>query len=173
MDMRQALLGGASAIALGAGLLASPALVEAQQAQGTIITQSGSKADAASFIATHGVATACTTVSAAVADLTITITPPAGNFVYLTGLNISFLSNATGAASATVWTATNITGTPAWLTAHSPTAAGVPSGQYQIAEVYPTGLKSTVAGTPVTILPQATSQSAFQCARVTGYFSPT
>ena len=173
MDMRQALLGGTSAIALGVGLLGSPGVVEAQQSQGTIVTQSGSKADAASFFATHAAATSCTTLEATVANLTITITPPAGNYVYLTGLSISYLSNATGAASATVWTATNITGTPVWLAGHSPSAASVPTQQFQIAEVYPTGLKSTVAGTPVTILPQATSASTFQCARVVGYFAPS
>jgi hypothetical protein len=51
MDMRQALLGGASAVALGVGLLGTPQVVEAQQSQGLIVTQSGSKADAASFFA--------------------------------------------------------------------------------------------------------------------------
>ncbi len=172
MDIRQALLGGTSALALGVGLLAAPSAVDAQSAAGVTVTQSGAKADAATFFAAPA-ATSCTTVAATVANLTITVTPPAGQYVYLTGLNLSFLSNATGAASATVWTATNITGTPVWLAGHSPSAASVPTQQFQIAEVYPTGLKSTVAGTPVTILPQATSASTFQCARVVGYFAPS
>ncbi len=172
MDMRQALLGGASAVALGVGLLGSPQVVEAQQSQGLIVTQSGSRADAASFYAAPA-ATSCTTSQASIANLTITITPPAGQYVYLTGLFIEFLANATAASSATVWTATNLTGTPAWLANVTASASGVPTGEYLIAESYPTGLKSTVAGTPVTILPQATSASTFQCAKAVGYFSPT
>ena len=172
MDMRQPLLGGASAVALGVGLLGAPQIVEAQQAQGTYVTQSGSRADAAAFYAAPAAATSCTTSQASIANLTITITPPAGNFVYLTGLYIEYLANATAAASATLWTATNITGTPAWLAAVNASGTGVPTGEYLIAETYPTGLKSTVAGTPVTILPQATSASTFQCVKAVGYFSP-
>lgn len=172
MDMRQALLGGASAVALGVGLLGAPQVVEAQQAQGTYVTQSGSRADAASFYAAPA-ATSCTTSQASIANLTVTITPPAGNFVYLTGLYIEYLANATAAASATLWTATNLTGTPAWLAAVNASGTGVPTGEYLIAETYPTGLRSTVAGTPVTILPQATSASTFQCVKAVGYFSPT
>ncbi len=171
MEMRQALLGGASAVALGVGLLV-PASVDAQQTQGVINTQSGFKADAATFYAAPA-ATSCTTVQATVANLTITITPPAGNYVYLTGFYLEFLANATAASSATLWTATNITGSPAWLANVTASSASVPTGEYLIAEVYPTGLKSTVAGTPVTILPQATSASAFQCAKAVGYFAPS
>ena len=172
MDMRQALLGGASAVALGVGLLGAPQVVEAQQSQGVIVTQSGSKADVATFYAAPA-ATSCTTVEASVANLTITITPPAGQYVYLTGLFVEYLSNATAASSATLWTATNITGTPAWLAHENASSASTQTGEYLIAEIYPTGLKSTVPGTPVTILPQATSASTFQCAKAVGYFSPS
>lgn len=172
MDMRQALLGGASAIALGVGLLGAPQVVEAQQSQGVIVTQSGSKADAASFYAAPA-ATSCTTSQASIANLTVTITPPAGQYVYLTGVYFEYLPNATAASSATLWTATNITGTPAWLANVTASAASVPTTEFLISEIYPTGLKSTVAGTPVTILPQATSASTFQCVKAVGYFSPT
>jgi len=172
MDMRQALLGGASAVALGVGLLGTPQVVEAQQSQGLIVTQSGSKADAAAFFAAPA-ATSCTTSQASIANLTVTITPPAGNYVYLTGVYIEYLPNATAASSATLWTATNITGTPAWLANVTASAASVPTTEFLISEIYPTGLKSTVPGTPVTILPQATSASTFQCVKAVGYFSPT
>ena len=172
MDMRQALLGGASAVALGVGLLGAPQIVEAQQSQGVIVTQSGSKADASTFYAAPA-ATSCTTSQASIANLTVTITPPAGQYVYLTGVYVEYLPNATAASSATLWTATNITGTPAWLANVTASAASVPTSEFLIAEIYPTGLKSTVAGTPVTILPQATSASTFQCVKAVGYFSPT
>ncbi len=172
MDMKQALLGGAAAVALGVGLLASPAAVDAQSAAGVTVTQSGAKADAATFFAAPA-ATSCTTVAATVANLTITVTPPAGQYVYLTGFFLEVLANATAASSATIWTSTNLTGSPVWLANVTASAASVPTYEYSLAEVYPTALKSTVAGTPVTILPTATSASAFQCAKVVGYFNPT
>ena len=173
MDLRQALLGGASAAALGVGLLAAPVQVDAQSAQGVIVTQSASKADAATFYAQSAIASACTTVAAAVANLTITITPPAGQYVYLTGFYLEYLPNATAANSATIWTSTYLTGTPSWLANVTASSASVPTTEYLIAELYPTGLKSTVAGTAVTILPTATSASTFQCAHAVGYFNPT
>ncbi len=172
MDMRQALLGGASAIALGVGLLAAPSVVDAQSAAGVVVTQSGQKADSATFFAAPA-ATSCTTVAATVANLTITVTPPAGQYVYLTGVFIEVLSNATAASSATIWTSTNLTGNPVWLANVTASSASVPTFEWQVAEVYPTALRSTVAGTPVTILPTATSASTFQCAKVVGYFNAT
>ena len=169
MNAREALLGGASAIALGAALLLAP---EAN-AQTTPVQQSASKADAATFFAQNaGGRTTCSTSQDTVANLTITITPPAGNYVYLTGLYIEGESNATGASSATVWSSTNLTGSPAWATPTIATAAANPSGFINVAEVYPTAIKSTVAGTAVTILPQATTASAYLCAHAVGYYNP-
>ncbi len=173
MDLRQALLGGAAGVALGVGLLASPVEVDAQSAQGVVVTQSASKADAATFYAQSAVASACTTVAAAIANLTITISPPAGNYVYLTGFYLEYLPNATAANSATVWTSTNLNGTPSWLANVSASSASVPTTEYLVAEIYPTAVKSLVAGTPVTILPTATSASTFQCAHAVGYFNPS
>jgi len=174
MDNRMKLLGGAAAIALGAGLLGYHHYAEAQSALGTVTTQSGYKADAASFFAqSAGGRTTCSTSQDSVANLTITITPPSGNYVYLTGLYIEGLANATGATSTTVWSSTNLTGSPAWLSPTTATAAANPSGYMSIAEIYPTAIKSTAAGTAVTILPQATTASAFLCAHAVGYFNPT
>lgn len=174
MNAREALLGGVAAIALGAGLLAVPEIANAQSNQGTVTTQSGYKADAATFFAqVAGARTTCSTSQDTVANLTMTITPPAGNYVYLTGLYFEGLANATGATSTTVWSSTNLTGSPAWLTPFTATAAANPSGLMSLAEIYPTAIKSTVAGTAVTILPQATSASAFLCAHAVGYFNPS
>lgn len=168
MNAREALLGGAAAVALGAGLLvAGPVMAQ------TSVQQSAAKADAASFAQMQaGLRTTCSTSQDTVANLTITITPPAGNYVYLTGLFIEGLANATGATSTTVWSSTNLTGSPAWLTPTTASAAANPTGMINLSEVYPTALKSTVAGTAVTILPQATTASAFLCAKAVGYFSP-
>lgn len=173
MDIREKLLGGVAAVAMGAGLLAAPPVL-AQSAQGTIVTQSASKADAATFAQmVTGGRTTCSTSQDTVANLTITITPPAGNYVYLTGVYFQGLANATGATSTTVWSSTNLTGSPAWITPTTASAAANPTSLMQVAEVYPTALRSTVAGTAVTILPQATTASAFLCAKAVGYFNPT
>lgn len=174
MDTRQALLGGVAAIALGAGLLASAQEAKAQQSQGTVVTQSASRADAATFMQmVAGGRTTCSTSQDTVANLTITITPPAGNYVYLTGFYVEGMGNATAATSTTVWSSTNLNGSPAWLTPTIASAAANPTGLISIAEVYPTGMKSTTPGTAVTILPQATTASAFLCAHAVGYFSPS
>lgn len=172
MEYRNKLLGGISAIALGAALVMAPE-ANAQTAAGTFTSQTGYKADAASFVqmGANG-RTSCSTSQETVANLTITITPPAGNYVYLTGFHATGMGNATAATSTTVWSSTNLTGSPAWLTPTIASAAANPTGLIQVSEVYPTGLKSTVAGTAVTIVPQATSASAFLCAKAVGYFNP-
>jgi hypothetical protein len=168
MNARDALLGGAAAIALGAGLLVPQAGAQVQ------IQQTGTKADAATFFSqSAGGRTTCSTTQDTVANETITITPPAGNYVYLTGVYIEVAANATAASSATLWTSTNLTGSPTWLANVTASSASVPSGEYVISEMYPTGLRSQVAGTAVTILPTATSASTFQCAHAVGYFSPS
>ena len=171
MDTRK-LRGGVSALALGIGLLAAPQVIEAQTAAGTTVTQSGFKADAATFFVAN-TRTSCTTTQDSTANLTLTITPPAGNYVYLTGLYIEGLANATGASSATVWSSTNLTGSPAWTTPFTASAAANPPNPLYLAETYPTAIKSTVAGTAVTILPQATSASAYLCAHAVGFYSPS
>ena len=170
MDTRK-LRGGVSALALGIGLLAAPQVIEAQTAAGTTVTQSGYKADAATFFVAN-TRTSCTTTQDSVANLTLTITPPAGNYVYLTGLYFEVAPNATASTSNTLWTASNLTGSPQWLTGTTTAAAANPSYQYNISEVYPTGLRSTVAGTAVTIVPSATTASAFICVKAVGYFNP-
>lgn len=172
MDTRQALLGGVSALAMGVGLLGAPTIVDAQQSQGTAVTQSASRADVATFIIGN-TRTSCTTSQDSVANLTITLTPPAGQYVYITGMYFEVAPNATASTSNTLWTSTNLTGSPQWLTGTTTAAAANPSVPYFINEVYPTALKSTVAGTAVTIVPSATTASAFICAHAVGYYNPS
>jgi len=173
MNAREFLLGGVAALALGGGLLVPAEEAMAQATQGTVTTQSGYHADAAGFSQqSTGGRTTCSTTQDTVANETITITPPAGQYVYLTGVYFEVSPNATAASSATVWSSTNLTGNPAWLTNTTTAAAANPSAEYVVQEIYPNGLKSTVAGTAVTIVPNATTASAFICAHAVGYFNP-
>lgn len=177
MDTRQALLGGVAAVALGAGLLGVASIVPKEAEAQTAVQQSAQKLDVATWFAQSlGGRTSCSTSQETVANLTITITPPAGQYVYLTGFYVEGFGNATAATSTTVWSSTNLTGAnngiaPAWLTPFVASAAANPTVYVNLQETYPTGMKSTVAGTAVTIVPQATSASAFLCAHAVGYFS--
>jgi hypothetical protein len=171
MEARKVLLGGVAAVALGAGLIGGPPDVRAQ----TAVQQSAQKLDAASFYAQNaGGVTTCTASNSTVANNTITITPPAGNYVYLTGLYIQVSpANTTGAASAAGFTSTNLTGSPVWLVNEIAWGTTAPAlSMFELQEVYPTAIKSTVAGTAVTILPSATLASAIVCLHAVGYYSP-
>lgn len=100
-----------------------------------------------------------TRVDTAVTATTITITPPAGQFVYISEIDIQNCAGASAvtAAAVTTVTTTNITGSPAW-TVGSGVAAGLCTNQVI---TYPKGLKSTTAGTATTfVLPTfATNQT--------------
>jgi len=173
MNAREMLLGGVAAVALGGAVMLCAEQAKADSNFGTNITQSASRSDAASALTgPAGGRTTCSTTQDTVANLTVTLTPSAGNYVYVTGVYISGLANATGATSTTVWSSTNLTGSPAWLTPTTATAAANPSGLIQVSEMYPTGLKSTAPGTAVTIVPQATTASAFMCPRVAWFQAP-
>ena len=173
MNAREMLLGGVAAIALGGGLLvAGPA--QAQSNQGTNVSQSAVRNDAATFVTgLVGGRTTCTTSQDTVANLTVTITPNGNNFVYITGVEIQVASNVTGATSAVAWSSTNLAGTPTWLTQNVAGATtNVAPAMAQVTSVYPTGLKSAAAGVAVTIVPSATMASASQCPRVAWYQNP-
>lgn len=173
-ELRKSFLAGVAAAAIGVagGLL--PIEVEAQNApcpNCTPTTQSAYHADAGAVLAASTYTT-CTTTQAAVAQgtLGVSIQPPAGWYVYLTGVFIEVGSNGTGTTtSSTAWSTTNFTGNPAWLVG-SPGAVSWAS--QQVAEVYPTGLKANVAGQTITIAPVATLASSYTCAKFMGYFSP-
>lgn len=167
MNAREVLLGGVAALALGGGLLFAPMDAKAQ----TSTQQTAQHLDAVTAVTgPAGARTTCTTTQDSVANLTVTLTPDAGKYVYITGVEIQVASNVTGATSAVAWSSTNLTGSPTWLTANVAGAAtNVSPTLAVVASSYPTGLKSTVAGTAVTLVPSATMASATQCPRVSWY----
>jgi hypothetical protein len=168
-DLRNALLGGTALI--GAGLLsvgAAKAQTAALPGGVTAVQQSAARADAAAFDNTTTAAN-CTTTQVSIANGTITITPPAGNFVYLGSVTAQVANNSTGAASAAALSTTNLTGAPAWLVNEQAAAAVVAE---QVNQVFPTGLKSTAPGTAVTIVPTATLASGYLCVQAAGWYSP-
>lgn len=116
-------------------------------------------------------ATSCNAVSQTAAQDTVTVTPPAGQFVYVTMVAIQNYTDATGATQVGTISSTNLTGAPFWSQATTlNTTAGM---QPMLVETYPTALKSTVPGTAVTFVPSAT-QSAhnIMCMRVAAFFGP-
>ena len=136
-------------------------------------TQTATRLDASTFLqAPAGGSTACSTVATSTANGTVTITPPAGLYVYVTGVYIDIASDATGATSTNTMSTTNLTGSPIWsLATIIPTANSV--GQFrQIAETFPTPMKATTPGTAVTFVPSGTNAHAIICTRVAGYFAP-
>jgi hypothetical protein len=167
MDLRDKLLGGAAIAALSMGLITTEA--DAQSAAGTVVTQSSFRADAATFM-TGNSRTSCGTTQDSVANLTLTMTPNAGNYVYLLGFYAEVGNNSTGAASTVTWSTTNLAGNPAWETTGQAAAA---VGAQQVAESYPTGYRSLTPGTAVTITPSATMASAYQCVKALWYQNPS
>lgn len=164
-----ALLGGTALV--GAGLLSAPAaLAGATDGSSASVSQSAYHPDASGVLAATSAAN-CTSTQVAVATLSMTITPPAGNYVYITGMYIETASNGTGSTgSTTAWTSTGLQNSPSWLVNAGGTGASLASA---VAETYPPGgLKSTAPGAVVTLAPLATLASAFTCAKVTGYFAP-
>jgi hypothetical protein len=138
----------------------------------TSVQQALPKLDVATFIQgqANG-ATSCNTVSQTAVQDTITITPPAGQYVYITEIYFQVQMDATGITQTGTISATNLTGNPFWTFASTlTTTSGVSP---PTVETFPTGLKSTVAGTPVTLVPSAT-QSAhnYLCAHASGFFGP-
>ena len=169
-NWKKALLAG-TALA-GVGLLAAPQEAKAQANPGVFTTQTANRPDAGVQIFTP-TSTNCTATQASTANLTLTLTPPAGQYVYLSAFSVNVIPNATGAASTAAFTTTNLTGSPAWLIGEYANAAATPAmAALQVNDVYPTGLKSTAPGTAVTIVPTATLASATVCPRAVAWFGP-
>lgn len=99
--------------------------------------------------------------TSATSAATITVTPGAGLYVYVTSVDIQNCAGASAvtAAAVTTITTTNLTGSPAY-TVGSGVAAGL-CQPTQILAYGPAGLKSTTPGTAVTyVLPTfATNQT--------------
>jgi hypothetical protein len=163
-------------------LLTSAALLLALASSGEAfaqasVNQSPSRNDTATFIAsTPAPATACATKNTTVANATVTISPPGGYYVYITGVYIDLASSTTGATTTAVATWANMTnpgGTaPVYSLALDALTANLSGGQFrQIMETYPTALRSAAPGVPVTLTPSAQLAEAIICPRVTGYFA--
>lgn len=114
-------------------------------------------------------ATSCNTISQTAAQDTITITPPAGQYVYIWEIMIDNQTDATGVTQTGTISTTNLTGAPFWSfgSALSTTQGIAPA----LVETFPTGLKSAAPGVAVTFVPSAT-QSAhnYLCAHVAASF---
>lgn len=165
----KALLGG-TALA-GAGLMTIPAMAQTAQLPGGVVAvqQSAARADAASFNQSP-TSTNCNATQASIANMTITVTPPAGNYVYLAGIQAEEGTNATGGSTAETLTSSNLTGSPAWLL--DTNTGSTVSAAIVINQLFPTGLKATAAGTAVTITPTTTLPSTYACIQVSGWYSP-
>ena len=165
-NFRKALLGTASAIAL----LAAP--IAQADAPGTSITQTATHLDAAVIWQGEAAgATSCNAVSATSPSDTITITPPAGQYVYLTNFLLQHSTDATGATEVPTISMTNIGtgGFPAFLSA----ASTLSTTGYTVNVDIPFGvggLKSAQPGLAVTFVPSATlSAHTIMCNSVTWY----
>jgi hypothetical protein len=163
-NFAKGLLATASAVAI-VGALSGP--VAAQQA--TAVQQSASELRAATFLQGQAAgATACNAVSATAASGTVTITPQAGQYVYITGVYMDiFQTDATGVSGVPTVSTTNITGSPIWA---ATTVATSLQGIHYV-DLFPNALKSTAPGTAVTFVPSATQGAKnILCIRVAGYF---
>lgn len=153
-----------------AALLFTAGLAHAQIA----VQQNATRADASTWVQgqANG-ATSCNTVSQTVANDTITITPPAGQYVYVNQLYVYNATNATGVTQtgtiaiggvANAGVAANLSFASALTTTQ-----GVPAPQ--IIQFNPP-LKGATAGTAVTFTPSATqSANNYLCMWAAGYFA--
>jgi len=167
-NLRKTLLAGAAAI----GLLAAPAAMA--DFPGTSITHTAAHLDAAQVWVgqANGVAS-CNAVSQTSASDTITITPPSGQFFYMTEFFLQHSTDATGATEVPTISMTGIStngGVAAFLSAASTLAT---TGYHvETAIPFPQGLRSATAGTAVTFVPSATlSAHTIMCNSVTGYYN--
>lgn len=159
-------------LAAAAILVVSALTANAQTA--TQVTTTASRLDGSSIWGQANGATSCNTVSQTTANDTITITPPAGMSVYVTGFYFENTFDATGVTQTGTISTTGLNSgggvAPFWNfgSALSTTAA---AGEV-VANVFSPPLKGT-AGTAVTFVPSAT-QSAhnYLCMRATGFFAP-
>lgn len=131
--------------------------------QATLIQQSATRLDAATAVA---YATA-----AQGAQATATITVPGGQYAYITGVSLDICANNTGttALADVLFTSTNIQSTPSWPVSFTGTANTCAT---PIRDFYATPLKSSNAGTNVTVVsPTGSAQNIFAI-RVYYYLAP-
>jgi hypothetical protein len=148
------------------GLLALALLCLPAAAQVTV-QPSAQKLDASTTVCT--ITYSSGTTFAVNLQTTATCTPPAGQFVYITGLSFDVCTNGTGTAANQVnFTSTNLTGSPFWTFSVAATASICQHWQ----EPLSTPLKSTAAGTAVTIVSPAAATNNSYMVRVYAYYAP-
>jgi hypothetical protein len=148
-------------------LLALAGLAWSQQFIAPPVQQSATRADAATVMCT--ITSSGAAAPAVNTQTTATCTPPAGQFVYITGISFDVCTNGTGTAVNQVnWTSTNLTGTPV----DSFSIAATASICQHWSEPFALPLKSTVAGTAVTFVSPAAAANNSYVARVYAYYAP-
>ena len=154
---------------LGLSLVMSLALSGAALAQNFVappVQQSATKADASTVMCTISGSSAEPVVNV---QSTSTCTPPAGQYVYVTGISFDVCTDGTGTAANQVnWTTTNLTGSPIYSFSIAATA----SICQHWSEPLSTPLKSTAAGTAVTFVSPAAAAHNSYVARVYAYYAP-
>ncbi len=170
--LRKLLLAGAAALPLILASYGADADIP-----GTAVTQTATRADAATFwVGQAAGATACNAVSGTAASDTITITPPAGQYVYLTDLIVQINTDATGATAVPTVSTTNISsngGATAAVFSLATTLATTGSTNTGFVLPFPIGgLKSAAPGVAVTFVPSATLNAhVIACMSAVGYFN--
>ena len=148
-------------------------IVGAASAQAPPVAQSATRSDAAT-----GVSSTAPAVNATVANGTVTITPPAGQFVYFTGIYVAACSNGTASASSIQqnFTTTNLNGltiqTSVLAYAATTAIANSISSCDRVSLPFATPVKSAASGGVVTIVPPAQNANFSYPIIATYYFAP-
>ncbi len=158
-----------------AALLASMPLSSRADNNGTATTQTATHYDSSTvWVGQANGATSCNSVSQTAANDTITITPPAGQYFYLTDLIVHFSTDATGATAVPTISTTNI-GAGGGISAVLSAATTLSTTGYHAEFTIPFpvgGLKSAAPGTAVTFVPSASmSAHTILCMSAVGYFN--
>jgi hypothetical protein len=114
-----------------------------------------------------------TATGAANTAVTATLTPPAGQYLYICSIDIQETANAavTGAAGpAPVFTTTNLPTNLVWWGNNATQGTGLNTGVLQV--VYPFLLKTATAGTAFTIVTSAGQSTNSVRINVSGFFAP-
>jgi hypothetical protein len=141
-------------------------------AQAPPVAQSATRSDAAT-----GVSSTAPAVNATVATGTVTITPPAGQFVYFTGIYVAACGDGTASTSSIQqnFTTTNLGGLTietSYLSAATITTNAGASQCDPVTLPFAVPLKSAASGGVVTIVPPAQAAHMSFPIIATFYFAP-
>ena len=168
--LRRKLLSSASALALLAAM-AAPASADFA---GTSTTQTATHPDAAVFwTGQANGATSCNAVSQTSASDTLTITPPSGNYAYLTALTVQFSTDATGATAVPTIAITGVAGSGAAPYLSAATTLSTTGYHSDIVIPFPVGgLRGSTPGGAITLVPSAAMGAhSILCMTAVGYFN--